>query len=96
MTQSKSFWYGNMAAVGVLWLYILYGFLFPFDKGTANTIWLITSLAIIGGHILELPVSIPIGNKAEVPLPKTVVLTILFGFTWWLPVKKGILTSAGE
>ena len=96
MTQSKSFWYGNMAVVGLVWLYILYGFIFPFDKGMMNTIWLITSLVIIGTHILELPVSIPVGNSAEYPLIKTIVLTLLFGFIWWLPVKKGIFTTAKE
>ena len=96
MTQSKSFWYGNMAVVGLVWLYILYGFLFPFDKGMAQMIWLITTLAIIGVHILELPISIPIGNKADYPLLKTIVMTILFGYTWWVPVKNGILTSSDE
>jgi hypothetical protein len=35
--------------------------------------------------------SIPIGKKAGISTGTTVLKTLLFGFTWWLPVKMGVI-----
>jgi hypothetical protein len=40
---------------------------------------------------VELLTSIPIGKKAGISTGTTVLKTLVFGFTWWLPVKMGIL-----
>jgi hypothetical protein len=43
------------------------------------------------GYLLKLISSISIGKKAGINTDTTVLKTLLFGFTWWLPVKVGML-----
>ena len=74
---------------------VLYGlsivlgrYLFP-DSYLLSRIFFIGLLLI---HILEIPiVSLKIGREKKVPDSMTIIKTILFGFTWWLPLKKGII-----
>lgn len=47
-------------------------------------------LVLVALHVLEIPVSL----KAVGPRPINVLVilgnTLLFGFTWWLPVRMGV------
>jgi hypothetical protein len=43
------------------------------------------------GYPLKLISSISIGKKAGISTDKAVLKTLLFGFTWWLPMKMGVL-----
>jgi hypothetical protein len=43
------------------------------------------------GHTLELILSIPISKKDGINTHTAVLKTLLFGFTWWLPVNVGVL-----
>jgi hypothetical protein len=43
------------------------------------------------GYSLKLISSISIGKKAGISTDTTVLKTLLFGFTWWLSVKMGVL-----
>jgi len=79
-----------MAVCFVGWLFVVYGLLFPFEAGsTVRTVWWVI-LLILMTHFLELPKSIPIGKEAGSSLFKTVIYTILFGLTWWLPLQRGV------
>ena len=88
--DSKGFWYSNMAACFVGWLFVAYGVILPFEAGsTVRTVWLVI-LLILMTHVLEMPKAIPIGKEAGCSLAKTVIYTMLFGLTWWLPLKRGV------
>lgn len=88
--SSRYFWYVMMTGAIIGWLFALYGLIVPFTDETVHLIWLIVLIVWVIGHPLELPISMPIGKKAGLSKQRTVIKTILFGFTWWLPVKLGV------
>jgi hypothetical protein len=89
--NNKFFWY--FLQFGAIVLYVasihLGYWLFP---GTHLFAWSIfTGLVLL--HAAEIVVARKIGVEKNVPLWRVVVKTILFGFTWWLPLQKGIITT---
>ncbi len=42
-------------------------------------------------HAAELPISLKIGRENGLSAQTVVIKTMLYGFTWWVPVKKGII-----
>jgi hypothetical protein len=50
-------------------------------------------LALVAIHALEIPVAFSATQERPQPLAKTVFMTLIFGFTWWLPVRLGIYGS---
>lgn len=92
MFKKKIFWYLFMMPGAILgWLFIIGGAICPTENETLRTIWLVIACILIITHPLELILSIPIGKKAGISTGITVLKTLLFGFTWWLPVKMGVL-----
>lgn len=92
MFNNKLFWYFFMMPGAILgWLFIFFGVVFPIADGTVRTIWLVITCIWVIGHPLEMILSIPIGKKAGINAGTSILKTMLFGFTWWLPVKMGIL-----
>lgn len=88
--NSRGFWYFLMIGSIVLYgLSIALGrYLFP-DSYLLSRIFFFGLLIV---HILEIPtVSLKIGREKKIPDSMTVLKTILYGFTWWLPLKKGII-----
>jgi hypothetical protein len=92
MFKNKMFWYVCMMPGGIIgWIFIIYGLINPIDNASLRTAWY-AIMCIWGiGHPLELFTSIPIGKQAGVSTGMTVVKTLLFGITWWFPLKMGIL-----
>lgn len=67
----------GLLALGVgLWL------LSPWKVAGAGLTGVIVEL-----HVGELPLALQVGKLRGLGLAKTVVMNLLFGFTWWLPVK---------
>jgi hypothetical protein len=88
--NSKGFWYFLMVGSIVLYgLSIALGrYLFP-DSPLLSRIFFIGLLIV---HVLEIPVlSLKIGRSKQIPDSMIILKTILYGFTWWLPLKKGII-----
>jgi hypothetical protein len=88
--NSKWFWYFLMIGSIVLYgLSIALGrYLFP-DSYLFSRIFFIGLLIV---HILEIPAaSLKIGRDKKIPVSMIIMKTILYGFTWWLPLKKGII-----
>jgi hypothetical protein len=87
--KSKGFWYGMM--VGTMFLFggtiALGRYLFPGDFILSRIFFI--GLLII--HALEIFISWKIGKDKQVPPSMIILKTILFGFTWWVPLKKGII-----
>jgi len=48
-------------------------------------------VALIIIHSSELMTSLKVGNEKGLSTSTTVIKTLLYGFTWWVPVRKGIL-----
>jgi hypothetical protein len=40
-------------------------------------------------HVLEIPLAINRLRALNLPVGKVVLKTLVFGFTWWLPLSKG-------
>ena len=89
--NNKSFWYFLQFGAIVLYaISIPFGYwLFPGTKLSAWSIF--TGLVLL--HTSEITIARKIGSERNVSLLRVAVKTILFGFTWWLPLKKGIITS---
>jgi len=89
--NNKSFWY--FLQFGAIVLYavsIPFGYwLFPCTNLSAWSIF--AGLALL--HTAEITIARKIGSKKNISLLRIVVKTLLFGFTWWRPLKKGIITS---
>lgn len=45
--------------------------------------------ALLALHASELRVSLRLPATAGMARSRTILLTLLFGFTWWIPVKRG-------
>ncbi len=41
-------------------------------------------------HASELFITLPLGRQKGLSSTRTVLMTMLFGFTWWVPLKRGI------
>ncbi len=78
-----------MISALALWVavIILGHYMFPEDRLYSLSPFLIL-LAI---HIFEVPTARKIGIKKNLSAPRTIIKTLLFGFTWWVPLNKGII-----
>ena len=42
-------------------------------------------------HVFELKTALKIGREKGLSTLRVVVMNLLFGFTWWVPLKQGII-----
>ncbi|HEX4917102.1 MAG TPA: hypothetical protein VFV43_04310 [Limnobacter sp.] len=85
MKEEQRIWYGLQAGLVVFWLIVplvgLMGFHLP---------WLTMLAAIILlAHVLEIPLAMNKLRPLQLPSGKVILKTLVFGFTWWLPLSKG-------
>jgi hypothetical protein len=88
--NSKYFWYGMMAgSIALFWAAMLLGTrLFGNDPFMSRIFF----LGLLAVHALEIPlVSLKIGKEKQIPIGMIILKTLLYGFTWWLPLKKGLI-----
>lgn len=52
--------------------------------------WLVFAVVALL-HISEILVTIPLAKQRNFPIGIAVLKTLLFGFTWWIPFKQGLL-----
>lgn len=52
--------------------------------------WVVFSIVVLL-HVSELLVTIPLMKQRDLPIGIAVFKTLLFGFTWWVPFKQGLL-----
>jgi len=86
----QTFWKGMMAGSVLGWLFIFWGVFFPFNSGVIYVLWICILLAWTILHPLELAMSLPVGKEKGLTPEKIFMKTMLFGFTWWLPLKLGV------
>jgi RsiW-degrading membrane proteinase PrsW (M82 family) len=84
--HTKNFWLANNLA-----LLALYGWATWLCSQGQSGHWAVWIAALVlAAHALEIPLAFQ-QLKQRAPSPLRVVLgTLLFGFTWWLPAKRGL------
>jgi len=89
MLNSKVFWAIMMSSA--LGLYLL-----------GLGLWIFSSMRWLGAalvlgilflHILELKTALQVGREKNLPDARIWIMDLIFGFTWWLPLKKGVFSS---
>ena len=88
MTSNKTFWMMLMTGSIGLWALSVVGgqLLFPENPLKAWGLFLI--LIVI--HVSELPATFKLGRERGLSPHSVLIKTMLYGFTWWVPLKKGI------
>ena len=78
------------------WIYIGVGLIFPSllqIHWIFFIIWIIDIFLSVVVHGAQLYISIPAGKKEKISIWKIVLYTMLFGATWWKPLRDGVLTN---
>ena len=92
MLQRKMFWYGGQAVCLAVWIFNIIGLIKPYGNEATRKLWKISMPVWAIIHPVEIPLAYGLAAKgAGVSLKRTVVKTILYGFTWWVPLKMGVL-----
>lgn len=83
MMNSKAFWAANQAVCMALW-----GWCFYHAAKKKNPS---APLILAAMHASEyFTVGKKVGAEAGVSPAKTLICTLMLGFTWWVPTKKGV------
>lgn len=91
MLRNRLFWTGFLMPGSLAgWAFVIAGFFVPFE-GIAGIAWLVMLPVWTIVHPLEIIMSYKIGKEKNLSIAWTAVKTILFGFTWWLPLKMGVI-----
>ena len=91
--DKQKFWKIMMVGSVLGWLFAIYGLVFPFECGTIRIIWWCVLLGWGIGHPLELALALPIAKDKGIALETAIKKTMIFGFTWWLPLKLGVIEA---
>ncbi len=85
--ENKALW--KVMNLSLLVLYAAAGYMINAGTELHHPFILFTAF-ILGAHVLEIPVAFVVLSEQK-PNPLKVILgTTLFGFTWWLPAKRGV------
>jgi hypothetical protein len=88
MFDKKGFWYFLMFGAIVLWVAVIWlGYVIFPQSTVGKAVPFILTLML---HLSEIPISLKIGRAKGVPRARVIILTAIFGFTWWLPLKRGV------
>lgn len=86
MLDNKALWLAQNLALVVFWLAAL-GLL---AAGHAQHWLVLVAAVILAAHVLELPLAFMVlRGRGAAPLRVT-FMTLLFGYTWWLPARRGV------
>ena len=86
MMDSKGFWiFNNVVILG------FYGFAAGLLMAGNTQHWIVLVAGIIlAAHVLEIPLAMKVLKDKNASFGRLAVGTLLFGYTWWIPAKKGI------
>lgn len=89
MLRSKIFWRGLMASAVAL--YLLGMILLSIPETRLAGAALLVGLILL--HLAEMKTALKIGRARQLPDTRIYLMNLVFGFTWWLPLKNGILNE---
>ncbi len=87
--NSKAFWKTLMISVLGTWVLTLVAGYYLFPENHLSAWRFFIALLVI--HASELVISFKIGKEKGLSTQTIVIKTLIYGFTWWVPVKKGII-----
>lgn len=91
MFRNRFFWAGALMPGSLAgWIFAISGLFIDYE-GVIGICWLVVFLVWTIVHPLEIIVSYKIGKGKHLSFARTAIKTILFGFTWWLPLKMGVI-----
>jgi hypothetical protein len=91
MLTSKGFWVFMMTGTAGLFILIaLVGYGVLTDRGLETTIILALFVSL---HVAEIPHGIRVGRSRGIGAGTATFKTLLFGFTWWLPLSRGVIDA---
>lgn len=87
MTGKRGFW--RAMQVGALLLYgvILGG---SYLIGQARGGWILIGLLVLL-HLTEMRTAMRIGAEKKIDPGRILAMNLLFGFTWWVPLRLGVI-----
>lgn len=89
MLDNRFFWGLSRAMVAVVWgILLIFGFIFPSQVSETVKILAFLLLAI---HVMEVPISLKIGVERGTSKEVTITKTLIYGCTWWMPLKRGVI-----
>ncbi len=86
LADNRRFW---LACNGILMVLHVIGIFFYVSHGLEQplaTLWAIVLLI----HILELPLAFLLLRGRHMAWGTTVIMTLVFGFTWWVPTRRSV------
>jgi hypothetical protein len=86
LLRRKTTWICLMLCVAGIYLIGLYLLISP----TTRLAGLFLLIGVISLHLAELKIAIRIGREFNIPVSRIFIMDMVFGFTWWLPLKNGI------
>lgn len=89
--KNRSFWKFMRAGSLLGWVFLFYGLFSPFEGPIVRIVWWCVLLGWGIGHPLELTQSLPVARDRGVTPEQAFIKTMLFGFTWWVPLKMGVI-----
>lgn len=87
MTKKPAFWLLLQASTILLYILLIWGGYLL--KLPALGWGLYAALFVL--HLFELKTALQVGRDKGLSTLRIVVMNLLFGFTWWVPLKQGII-----
>jgi hypothetical protein len=86
MLDNKALWITHNLALIAFWLAAL-GLLVT---GHSQHWLVLVAAVILAAHVLELPLAFMVLRGRNAAPSRVILMTLLFGFTWWLPARRGV------
>lgn len=91
MANNKTFWLALNTFLG-LWYVAVFGYVLLLGGRWDEWVPLVT-LVILAAHVLEIPLAWKMLNGRNPAPMRLIVMTTLFGLTWWIPASKGLYSA---
>jgi hypothetical protein len=86
--RSRPFWL--LSNIVLLAFHIVATYTLLINPDAFGLIWIKVWLIMFIAHFLELPIAFLATKERPASMVQTILMTMLFGFTWWLPVRLGV------
>ncbi|MFT7126406.1 MAG: hypothetical protein ACI9HX_000076 [Pseudoalteromonas tetraodonis] len=86
--RSRPFWL--LSNIVLLAFHIVATYTLFTNPDAFGLIWIKVWLIMFIAHVFELPIAFLATKERPASMVQTIFMTMLFGFTWWLPVRLGV------